>query len=327
MQYQTLGATGLRVSGLCLGTWQLSGVWGEDTSEAVRAVSQAFDQGVNFFDTAYAYGVGAAETGLARGLGDLMTTRRDELVLCTKGGLEMRGPMQAVRNSDPDFLRHTLELSLRALGTDYVDIYTIHWPDPTVPFAETAAALDGFVREGLVRHTAVSNFSVPQMRDFVRGGSLGVAQVPYHLFNRQVEDEILPFCQQHDVGVMGWGALAHGLLTGALRADQTFPDDDWRASSPDFQGELYRQRIAITERLGQLAADKGCTLAQLAIAWVRQHPAGVVPIIGAQIPEHLTDSLRALDVVLSPEEAREIAEIAGQSPTFDIGAAAAPETR
>jgi aryl-alcohol dehydrogenase-like predicted oxidoreductase len=327
MRYRELGSTGLEVSVLCLGTWELSGDWGADHEDAVAAVRTAFDLGITFFDTAYAYGEGAAEAGLARGLGELMRTHRDELVISTKGGVEADvsrgtgfGEKRLVRNSDPKFLRQNLETSLRTLGTDYVDIYFVHWPDPTVPFEDAAAALEGFVDEGLVRHAGVSNFTVAQMDAYTAGGRVEVAQVPYNLFDRGVEEEILPWCERHGAGVMGYAGLARGALSGTLRGGQTFPDDDWRAVHPAFQGERFDALMEAVDRLSAEAASRNdCGLAQLALAWVMSHPLGIVPIVGAQLPEHIQDSARAADVELTPEERDELSRLELVVPAFGSG--------
>lgn len=303
MRYLTLGEGGPVVSGLCLGTWALSGFWGADVEPGVAAVRRAFDLGVNFFDTARAYGDGAAEAALARGVGDLLGGHREEIVISTKGGLEQRGET-VVRNSDPGHLRSDLLRSLKALGTDYVDVYFVHWPDPIRPLAETADVLRGFVKEGLVRKIGVSNFSAEQMKEF---GVADVAQVPYNLFARGVEDAVLPYCRQAGVRVMGWSPLAHGLLAGALRSGHVFAPDDWRAYSPIFQGERFAMLLETVETLKHFAADRGCDVSQLALAWVMASE--VIPVVGAQFPEHLEASVRALDVRLSEPEARELTRL------------------
>ncbi|GAB7042977.1 MULTISPECIES: aldo/keto reductase [Catenuloplanes] len=305
-----LGADGPRVSRLCLGTWPLSGLWGGGIEPAVHAVRRAFDLGVNFFDTARAYGDGAAEAALARGLGDLVRTHRSELVIVTKGGLRIQGN-SVVRDCDPEVLRSGLVASLSALGTDYVDLFLVHWPDPTIPLAETAGVLAGFVEEGLVRRTGVSNFTAGQMAEF---GPAAVAQVPYSLLARGVERDVLPYCRAAGVPVMGWASLAHGLLTGALRPGHTFAPDDWRAYSPVFRGERLAAVATAVDRLAAVAADRGISVAQLALAWVLHQPAGVVPIFGAQEPEHVEDSVRALEVRLDEAELAELGRLVEGAP-------------
>ena len=208
--------TDLEVSPIAFGTWQLGGEWGEfDEQEAIAAIRQAQQLGVNLFDTAHGYGFGASERVLGKALRDDIEHRRDEVVIATKGGLRMTDE-GLVRDSSPDWLREALDDSLEALGADYVDLFQVHWPDAKVPFAETAGALQGLVDEGKIRHVGVSNFSPTEMSEFAETRPVETLQPPYDLFRRSIEAEILPYCEQHDIGVLVYGALAHGVLTGAM---------------------------------------------------------------------------------------------------------------
>jgi aryl-alcohol dehydrogenase-like predicted oxidoreductase len=335
VKYRTLGATGLQVSELCLGTWGLGGQWGADIEPGIAAIRRAFELGVNFFDTAYAYGEGAAEAALARGLGTLIDSHRDELVIATKGGIRVEqgtaGDWTIHRDSSPAFLRATLEDSLRLLGTDYVDLYFIHWPDRSRPYAEVAGTMEGFVREGLVRHVGLSNFTVAEMRAFREGGAFGVAQVPYNLLWRDVEQAVLPYCAREGVGLMGWSALASGLLTGALGCGHRFQAGDWRGQAPAaregsaksdalpglFQGKDERVN-AVIDRLKREADARGASLAQLALAWVLSHPSGIVPIIGAQEPAHVEASMGAVDLKLDADAVAQLAAIACETPSVKL---------
>ncbi|HEU4702839.1 MAG TPA: aldo/keto reductase [Conexibacter sp.] len=337
MKYRTLGRTGLRVSELCLGTWSLSGQWGADVEPGIAAIRRAFELGVNFFDTAYAYGEGAAETALARGLGELIATHRDELVIATKGGIRVEqdaaGGWTIERDSSAAYLRTTLEHSLRLLGTDYVDVYFIHWPDRSRPYAEAAVAMNELVQEGLVRHVGLSNFTVAEMQAFREGGPFGVAQVPYNLLWRDVDRAVLPYCERENVGVMGWSALASGLLTGALGRGHRFDAGDWRGRTPSagegtdrmdalpglFQG-ADEQLNAVIDRLKGEADARGVSLAQLALAWVLSHPSGIIPIVGAQEPAHAEASAAAVDLELTAEEAAQLTAIASGLPSVQLAA-------
>src|SRR5919108_3658398 len=216
-----LGMTGLEVSPIAFGAWQLGGEWGQfDADEAVAAIHHARGLGVNLFDTAQGYGFGASERVLGRALRDDLDHRRDDLVIATKGGLRMT-EAGLVRDSSPKWLRSGVDDSLRALDVDHIDLYQVHWPDPKVPFAETAAALQELVDAGKIRHLGVSNFDAAQMAEFARTRAVETLQPPYHLFRRDIEADVLPYCLQHDVGVLVYGPLAHGLLTGALNEDTT----------------------------------------------------------------------------------------------------------
>src|SRR4051794_20673737 len=229
MRTTTLGRTGLEVSPIAFGTWQLGGEWGSfDESVAIDAIRDARELGINFFDTAQAYGFGASERLLGRALGPEIADRRDEIVIATKGGLRMTDE-GLVRDSSPGWLRSGVEASLEALGTDYIDLYQVHWPDPETPFAETAGALGELVDAGKIRHIGVSNLDARQMDEFSRTRQIETLQPPYHLFRREIEAETLPYTGEHDIGVLVYGPLAHGLLTGTMGEQTTFADDDWRS--------------------------------------------------------------------------------------------------
>jgi aryl-alcohol dehydrogenase-like predicted oxidoreductase len=243
-----LGTSGLDVSPIAFGTWQLSGDWGKfDEQEAISAIRFAHERGVNFFDTAQAYGFGASEQLLGRALSGIP---RDQVVIATKGGLRMDDERGLLRDSTPDWLRRGVESSLKALGVDYIDLYQVHWPDSEVPFAQTAEALQAMVAEGKIRHVGVSNFDPDQMSEFGRTCTVETLQPPYSLFNREIEAGILPYCAEHNIGVLVYGPLAHGLLTGSMGADTTFAEDDWRRVSPSLTGDTFHHNLQIVERLG-----------------------------------------------------------------------------
>jgi aryl-alcohol dehydrogenase-like predicted oxidoreductase len=307
------GSTELEVSPLCLGTYVMSGAWGGAASSGLETVGHAFDRGINFFDTAYAYGGGVAEHALAAGLGDLLSARRDEIVITTKGGLAMSelpgGGVSFGPDSSPAFLRASLINSLKRLGTDYVDIYLIHWYDPVTPIEESAVALRSFVEEGLVRYIGVSNYSVAQMEAFTAVAKLDVAQVPFNLFAQYTADAVLPYCQDHRIGVMGYSAVAQGFLTGRFEPEPAFATEDWRAHSPEFQGDRYRSRMDAVARLSPVAERVGCSLAQLAVAWVQAHSAGVVPIVGTRSSTNLDEIVGATGVALTREDVQEVGRI------------------
>ena len=306
METTKLGKTGLTVSRIAFGTWQLGGDWGQtDEAAATTAMHRALEIGVNLFDTAQAYGFGASEQLLARALRGVP---RDELVIATKGGLRMDGPVLR-RDSSPQWLRRGVEDSLRALETDYIDLYQVHWPDPATPFAETATALGELVREGKIRHVGVSNYDAAQIDEFSRALPVETIQPPYHLFRRDIESELLPYAEAHDIGVLVYGPLAHGLLSGALTEQTTFDPGDWRSRSAAFSGEGFRSNLDVVARLSALAAELGISVDQLAVAWVLQHRAVHVAIIGTRRAEHVDQAARAAEVVLTTEAMHRIDEI------------------
>ncbi len=309
MDLVTLGRSGLKVSAICHGTWQLGGDWGVfDRDAAHAAIHTARDLGINFFDTAQAYGFGLSEQVLGEALADELRNARDEVVIATKGGLRPEGG-GVVRDASPDWLRRGVDASLRALGTDVIDLYQLHWPDPNVPVDETAGALAGLVETGKIRHVGVSNFDADEMRVFAQHGPLETLQPPYHMFRRQIDDEVLPWCQAHDIGVLVYGPLAHGLLAGTMTTATTFADDDWRAHSGDFQGDTLRRNLAVVAALRNCAADVGVLLPVLAVAWTLANPAVDVTIVGARRPGHLQEIAGAADLRLTPDVMAEIARI------------------
>lgn len=323
MEYTSLGRTGLHVSKISYGTWQFSGEWGQIRQEQWNAgkatIRQAFALGINLFDTAQAYGFGLAERLLGEALQAELRSQRDTIVLATKGGLRMEGN-RIVRDSSAGWLRQGVEESLRALGVSSIDLYQVHWPDPNVPMEETASALDELVREGKIRYVGVSNFNVEQMQAFERTRKIDTLQPPYSLFRREVEKEILPYCEAADIGVLVYGALAHGLLGGSFTSKTTFPPDDWRSQHESFSGEGFRRNIAVVERLKRVAQEQGMTIAQLAVAWVLAQPAVDVAIVGARTPQQLAQNAEASEKHLTPETLRVVEAILRD--TVPIGSSA-----
>jgi aryl-alcohol dehydrogenase-like predicted oxidoreductase len=306
--------TGVEVAPIAFGTWQLGGEWGEfDEQRAVAAIRRARELGINLFDTAQGYGFGASERLLGRALRDDLDKRRNEVVIATKGGLRMTRH-GLVRDASPDSLRGGLEDSLRALDIDYVDIYQVHWPDPGVPFAVTAAALEQLVQEGKIRHVGVSNYAPTQMAEFARSWPVETLQPPYHLFRRHVEAGALPYAREHDIGVLVYGPLAHGLLTGSMDEHTTFAADDWRSGSPAFHGEAFRRNLRIVGELERLAADElGTSVSELAIAWTLANPAVHVAIVGARSPGHIEEAVAAAGLRLTDGDLEEIDRVTADS--------------
>jgi aryl-alcohol dehydrogenase-like predicted oxidoreductase len=264
MRYVRLGQTDLKVSAIAFGTWAFGGDWGAaDLHDSDAAISRALELGINLFDTAQGYGFGAAEQLLAEALQGRV--RREEVVIATKGGLRMQDG-SLLRDASASWLRQGVEASLRNLGTDYLDLYQLHWPDQHTPAAETAGALADLV----------------------------------------AEDQILPHAASHDLGVLAYGPLAHGLLGGRMTPATSFPTDDWRSHSPDFTGERFRRNLQVVERLKQFARERAIALPELAVAWTLAHPAVQVAIVGARRPAQLDGTAAAADRDLSADDLRRI---------------------
>ncbi|HVH00871.1 MAG TPA: aldo/keto reductase [Miltoncostaeaceae bacterium] len=309
MRSITLGRTGLEVSRIAFGTWQLGGEWGSfDEAAAIDAIRGARDLGITLFDTAQAYGFGASEELLGRALRPELTSDREGVVIATKGGI--RPPE---RDASRAFLRQGVEESLRHLGVDVIDVYQVHWPDRDVPAEETAGALQEMVDEGKIRFAGVSNYGVADMEAFEAVRPVDTLQPPYHLFQRTIESEILSFARAHDIGVLAYSPLASGLLAGRIDEDTTFEPDDWRGQASAYAGEALRRNLAVVRQLEGLAADLGISLSQLAIAWVLAQPGVHVAIVGARSRGNIAASAAAGEVELSPEALARIDEIAADA--------------
>jgi aryl-alcohol dehydrogenase-like predicted oxidoreductase len=308
MRYIQLGRSGLQVSRVCFGTWQFGGDWGAvGRDEAIAAVRVALDNGVTFYDTAQAYGFGDSEALLAEALGD--DIHRDDVVVATKGGLrEVGGGVE--RDASAGFLREGVEASLRHLGVETIDLYQVHWPDGQTAFEETGAALNQLKDEGKIRHVGVSNFSPDHMDDLSRTVEVETDQPPYSLFNRGIEADVLPYCREQDVGVLAYGPLSHGLLSGSFDPSK-MDEDDWRREHEPFAGDNLERNLAAVERLGAFAEQRGYTLPQLAVAWVLAQPGVHVAIAGARRPAHVEGIAPAAEIDLSEDELAEIDELSG----------------
>jgi len=298
METVPLGQTDLKVSRVAFGAWELGGEWGSvRTDAAIAAIRQARNLGINLFDTAQGYGFGASERLVAAALRDDLDHSRSEVLIATKGGLRLT-PDGLVRDSSPAWLRRGVDESLDALGVEYVDLYQVHWPDPAVPFEETAGALHELVTAGKIRHVGVSNFDTDQMTAFGSTWPVETLQLPYHLFRRGAAHDLLPYCSRHNIGVLAYGTLAHGLLTGTMRTDTTFAGDDWRHASPIFQGDSFARNLEVVSALQSLAAELGVTVSQLAIAWVLDNPAVTTAIVGTRSADHVAESVAGAELTL-----------------------------
>lgn len=313
MEYRKLGRTGLEVSAIGFGTWPMSVVaYGPvDEDEVAQAVHRALDVGINIFDTARGYGDGRSESALGRALG----SRRQDVVVVTKCGNIPAVPSGFTRDSSRASIMEEIEGSLRRLGTDVIDVYLVHWPDPKTLFEETMRTLDDLLQQGKVRFVGVSNFSVEQMEECMRTRRIDVIQVPWQLFDRRMEAEVLPWATRNEVGVMGYSTLGNGLLTGAMTRETTFGPGDWRRMGPTtgqplFTPENLPKNVEVVERLkAEVAAPLGRTVAQVALAWALRHPAVSTCLTGPRRPSELQDSLGALDVQLSDADLAKIERI------------------
>jgi len=307
MDYVKLGATDLEVSTVGFGAWQMGGtLWGEvDDELTVAAARRARELGVTLFDTAPGYGYGHSEELLGKAIGE----HRDGVVLATKCGMAWDDSGAIARNSRPERLHQEADDCLRRLGTDYIDLLQIHWPDEDVPFAESIGALEEIKQAGKIRCYGVSNFSVEEMTECMKHGRIDTLQPPYSMLRRGVEDELLPYCLENGMGVLAYGSLARGLLTGKYDETATFPDGDLRKNDPDFQGERLQRNVRIVRGLTGFAERYGKTVGQLAIAWNVNNPAVTVALVGAKNPGQVEANVGGSGWALSDEEMAEIESI------------------
>jgi aryl-alcohol dehydrogenase-like predicted oxidoreductase len=324
MEYRRFGDTGLKVSPLCLGA-MMFGSWGNpDHADAIRIIHRALDAGINFVDTANGYSEGESETIVGKALAG----RRHQVVLATKVFAPV-GPGPNERGLSRKAIGEQVEYSLRRLGTDVIDLYQIHRPDPTTPMAETLSALNDLVRQGKVRYIGLSTshadgpgpwekrFSAWEIVEALwisdrRGWERFVSlQPPYSILRRTMEAEHFPMTRHFGIGNLVWSPLEGGWLAGKYRRGAPNPQDTQRARTwiGDLENPKFKRRIEVVEQLLPLAQAHGTTLSRLATAWVLQNPAVHSAIIGPRTMEQLEDSLGALEVELTAEELAKIDEL------------------
>jgi aryl-alcohol dehydrogenase-like predicted oxidoreductase len=300
MEYRQFGKTDLKISAIGFGCWEIGGTYGRiDESEFQRAVAQAIDSGVTCFDTAEAYGMGVSEEALARALG----RRRNDVVIATKFGVGY-DEMPNRRDSSRGRVLASIEKSLQRLKTNHVDIYLVHWPDPKTPLAETMAALDDIVRQGKARYVGVSNFRLPQIEEAMRLRRIDVVQYAWNMFDRRMQTEIFPYCRAERIGVMAYGSLAYGMLSGSFHAGMQFEESDWRSKQGMvgslnlfrtlFGPDYFSRNLAAVEDLKRLAAKYAKNLPQFALRWTLSNPVVGTALVGFRAPSEVTENLGAL---------------------------------
>jgi aryl-alcohol dehydrogenase-like predicted oxidoreductase len=300
MEYRPFGQTGLDVSVIGFGCWEIGGGYGHvEEAEFARAVERALDLGVNCFDTAEGYGLGASERALGQALG----ARRDEAIVVTKFGMNYK-EMPDLRDSSRARVLASIDKSLKNLGTDYVDVYLVHFPDRRTPFEETMGALDEIVRAGKVRYVGLSNFKREEIEACMRLRRIDVVQYGWNMFDRRMQHEILPYCEEHGVGFMGYGSLAYGLLAGTFTEDMKFGAADWRARQGKmgslrlfdalFGPEQFPRNVRAANELQGLAARHGRSLPQLALRWASSNPVVSTALVGCRTVAEVEDDIGAL---------------------------------
>jgi aryl-alcohol dehydrogenase-like predicted oxidoreductase len=287
MEFVDIPGTSMRVSRIALGTWAIGGwMWGgSNESDAIKAIHTALDRGINLIDTAPVYGFGRSEeiVGKALAVGD----RRKRAFIATKVGLDWKDG-KPFRNASKTRIIKEAEDSLRRLQTDVIDLYQVHWPDPHTPLAEVAEAMGELHRAGKVRAIGVSNFSPAQMEEFRKVAPLHTAQPPYNLFERAIEQDVLPYCRDRDIAVLAYGSLCRGLLSGSMSKSSQFTGDDLRKNDPKFLAPRFEQYLAAVEKLDQFAREHyGRRVIQLAVRWVLDRGERNIALWGARRADQL----------------------------------------
>jgi aryl-alcohol dehydrogenase-like predicted oxidoreductase len=314
MKYRKLGKNGPEISVIGFGSWAIGGggwasAWGDqDDQLSMESVRAALDSGVTFYDTAAVYGLGHSEEVIGQALkGD-----REKVILATKCGLVWDENNQVSKNGTFDSVIREAEASLRRLGTDYIDLYQMHWPDTDMkaPAEETMRAMDKLVKDGKVRYVGLSNYNVSQLEASLTVRHVDALQPPYSILRPAAEKELLPFCLEKGIGVVGYSSLTSGLLSGNYTYDTKFDATDWRSRNAAHTGEGLRKNVDRAEQLKVIASRYDITLPQLAIAYTLAHPALTSAIVGVRKPSHITSVLPAVDVTLDEAVLAEIREIA-----------------
>ncbi len=302
MERHPLGDSGLEASAIGLGTWAMGGeveVWGEvDDREAIECINQALDCGVNLIDTAPIYGNGHSE----QMVGKAIQGRRNQIILATKCGLfppDKAGELPA-RSLAPDSIIRECDESLRRLRTDYIDLYQCHWPDPATPIRETMGALVTLLGQGKIRAIGLSNYSCEQIMAAREFGPIHTLQPPFSILQPRASDDLLPFCVEHQIGVIAYSPLAKGLLTGKFDKESRF--EDIRATDPEFRGERFRRNLRIVEEISEIARGYGKTPAQFAINWAASYPGVTAPIVGAKRPSQILENVGGVGWSISQED-------------------------
>lgn len=320
MQYRLLGSTGLSVSAIGLGGWEIGGGYGRiDDTEYQAAVHHALDMGINCFDTAWSYGSGRSEQALGQALGK----RRYQAIIITKFGVgysDWNNPAERSRFRDTSRQRAivSIEESLRNLGTDYVDVYLVHWPDPNTPFEETMQALSDIVRQGKARFVGVSNFRPDYLEKCMVARRVDVVQYCWNMMDRRAED-VFYLCRNNDIGFVAYGPLAYGMLTGTFTSNMRFEEDDWRSQEGRvgninlfqhlFGPQYFQRNLQAIAELKSVAARYGKSLAQFALNWSLSHSLVSVALVGCRNKREVDENLGALGWAVSHTDSLEVDRI------------------
>jgi aryl-alcohol dehydrogenase-like predicted oxidoreductase len=310
MQHRTLGTQGLETSAMGLGCMGMSEFYGDrsDHGESMATIHRALELGVNFLDTADMYGPHTNEQLVAKAI----KGKRDQFVIATKFGIvrDPDDPLKRGINGRPEYVRASVEGSLKRLGIDTIDLYYQHRVDINTPIEDTVGAMADLVRAGKIRYIGLSEAGPETLRRAAAVHPISALQTEYSLWSREPEDEIIPTCRTLGIGFVPYSPLGRGFLTGAYKSIEDFRSDDFRRNSPRFQGENFEKNLELVRHIERLATEKGCTPSQLALAWVLAQGDDMVPIPGTKHRRYLEENVGALGVTLSRADLDRIDEIA-----------------
>ncbi|MDB4690170.1 aldo/keto reductase [Verrucomicrobia bacterium] len=306
MKIRKLGYSDLHLTPIGLGTWAMGGGdwkfgWGDqDDAASIASVHEALDAGVNWIDTAAIYGHGHAE----RVVGKAIQDRRDDVLIATKCGRVWEGESREIGKSlRRESVHREVDISLQRLGIDCIDLYQIHWPEPDEEIEEGWGALAELVEAGKIRYAGVSNFNMEQLKRIQPIHPVTSLQPPYSMLRREVEEEILPYCRENQIGIVAYSPMQAGLLTGRFSKErvQNLPANDWRKANPFFTSPQLEANLSIIEQLRPVAAQMEITLPQLALAWVLRRSEMTAAIAGARRPEQILETVKAGEIVIPDE--------------------------
>lgn len=300
MYFRKLGKSDLNMSVITLGTWGMGGdFWGKvDDAQSIATIQAALDAGITTIDTAPCYGSGHSEEVVGKAI---KGRKREDIILATKVGLDIYN--DNARNSKASKIREEIEESLQRLGTDYIDLYQVHWPDLDTPFEETFTELNKLRESGTARYIGVSNFTPEQMDEAAKYCPIVSAQPPYSLLKREIEKDVLPYCIEHDMGVLSYGSIGAGALTGKFKERPTFEDGDKRGEFYEFFNEQnWPKTKAMIDTLEEIASSHGKPTVHAAINWVLKQKGITVALVGARTPEQVIMNAQAAEWELTDEE-------------------------